>query len=104
MDIVEREGELVFPEGICRRGQDYARQEIYNPCRVLTSTVPVLGGEIAMLPVRTSGPVPKAKLIPAMRRIASMTATAPIAIGDVVSEDVAGTGVALVAGRTVAGK
>jgi len=104
MDIVERDGELVFPKGICRRGREYARREIYNPCRVLTTTVPLLGGEIAMLPVRTSKPVPKAKLIPAMREIASITTTAPIAIGDVIRADVMDTGIALIACRNVAAK
>ncbi|MCP4400027.1 MAG: DUF1667 domain-containing protein, partial [bacterium] len=39
MDIDARDGELVFPQGICHRGQEYAAQEIYNPCRVLTTTV-----------------------------------------------------------------
>ena len=104
MDVVERDGDLVFPEGICRRGREYARREIYNPCRVLTTTVPVEGGEIAMLPVRTGKPVPKPKLIAVMQRIASIVAEAPVAVGDVVCEDVMDTGIALVACRAVAAK
>ena len=104
MDVVERDGDLVFPKGICRRGRDYARREIYDPCRVLTTTVPVEGGEIAMLPVRTDKPVPKPKLIAVMREIASIAATAPIAVGDVIREDVMGTGAALIACRAIAAR
>ena len=104
MDVKEMDGELVFPETICRRGQDYARQEIYNPCRVLTTTVRVEGGEIAMLPVRTQEPVPKENLIETMQRIASIVAQAPIAVGDVVSEDITGTGIPLLACRNIGRK
>lgn len=104
MDVVERDGELIFPKGICRRGREYAHREIYNPCRVLTTTVPVEGGEIAMLPVRTSRPVPKPKLIAVMREIASITVAAPIAIGDAIREDVMGTGADLLACRSIAAR
>lgn len=101
MDVTEADGELVFPDGICRRGQDYARQEIYDPSRVLTTTVPITGGETAMLPVRTVEAIPKPLLIEAMEQIASIRVSAPVRIGDTVVEDVAGTGTPLVASRTV---
>ncbi|MCP4405693.1 MAG: DUF1667 domain-containing protein [bacterium] len=101
MDIDARDSELVFPQGICHRGQEYAAQEIYNPCRVLTTTVRINDGEPAMLPVRTSQPIPKAALIDAMQQIADIELTAPVRIGDVICRDVAGTGVSLVACRTI---
>ena len=101
MDIDEKDGNLVFPKGICRRGQEYARQELYNPCRVLTTTVPVRGGEIAMLPVRTSQPIPKAKLIEAMQQIANIEGKVPVKTGEVICRDIASTGVSLIACRTI---
>ena len=101
MEIEEKNGELLFPKGICRRGQEYARQEIYNPCRVLTTTVPVNNGKIAMLPVRTSQPIPKSTLIEAMQYIASITVNAPVSVGDVICENIVNTGIALVACREI---
>ncbi len=101
MEIYASDGELVLPREICRRGQDYARQEIYHPCRVLTTTVRVHGGETAMLPVRTSQPIPKGKLLEAMDQIATIEVTAPIKIGEVICQDVAHTGIALIACRTI---
>lgn len=101
MDIGEEDGDLVFPRDICRRGQEYARQELYNPCRVLTSTVPIRDGEIAMLPVRTSQAIPKAKLIEAMQQVAHIEEKAPVKIGNVICHDIAGTGVSLIACRTI---
>ena len=101
MEIEEKNGELVFPEGICRRGQEYARQEIYNPCRVLTTTVPIRDGGIAMLPVRTSQPILKVKLIEAMQQIANIEVDAPVKLGDTICQNVADTGVSLIACRTI---
>ena len=101
MDIGEEDGDLVFPRGICRRGQEYARQEIYNPCRVLTTTVPIRNGEIAMLPVRSSQAIPTAKLIQAMQQIAHIEEKAPVKIGDAICRDIANTGVSLIACRTI---
>ena len=104
MDIDEKDGDLVFPKGICRRGQEYARQELYNPCRVLTTTVPIRDGEIAMLPVRSSQAIPMAKLIEAMQQIANIEEKAPVKIGNVICRDIAGTGVSLIACRTISAK
>ena len=101
MEIEEQHGDLLFPEGICRRGQEYARQEIYNPCRVLTTTVQVRDGNIAMLPVRTSQPIPRAKLPDAMQDIASIVVNAPVAVGDIVCENVVNTGAKLIACREI---
>lgn len=101
MEIEEKNGELVFPKGICQRGQAYARQEIYNPCRVLTTTVRVRGSAIAMLPVRTAQPILKGKLIEAMQQIANIEVEAPVKLGDVICQNIADTGVALIACRTL---
>ena len=101
MEVTEIDGKLEFPKGICRRGQEYARTEIYDPSRVLTSTVPNSNGVVAMLPVRTAGTIPKPKLMEAMDAIASITAAAPIRIGDAIAENLAETGIALVATRSV---
>jgi CxxC motif-containing protein len=91
----------VFPKGICHRGQEYARQEIYNPCRVLTTTVGVRGSAVAMLPVRTSQPILKGKLIEAMQQIADIEVEVPVKLGEVVCQNIAKTGVSLIACRTL---
>jgi CxxC motif-containing protein len=101
MEVRQEDGDFVFPEGICRRGQDYARQEIENPCRVLTTTVPVVGGEIAMLPVRTREPIPKGLLMKVMAIVATLRVEAPVSAGDTVCRSIAGSGVDLVASRSV---
>jgi CxxC motif-containing protein len=101
MDITESDGILKFPKGICVRGQAYAKQEIYNPCRVLTTTVELQGSDVAMLPVRTEAPIVKGKLVEAMNQIARLKVSVPVRRGDVVCENVAGTGIKLIASRTL---
>jgi len=50
----------------CEKGPAYAKQEVENPTRMFTSTVLAEGLELKMVPVRTSSPIPKEKLLPAM--------------------------------------
>ena len=54
-----------------------------------------------MLPVRTRTDVPKDKIFDCMKAIRRVAAQAPVAIGDVILADIAGTGVDLVATRAV---
>lgn len=42
----------------CKRGEVYARKEVTNPRRVVTSTVKVNGGEFARVSVKTETDVP----------------------------------------------
>ena len=46
----------------CRRGRKYARQEFYNPQRVLTTTIKVKNSDLfPLLPVRTDKPISRKK-------------------------------------------
>ena len=101
MEVQENGDDFIFSEGICRRGQDYARQEIVNPCRVLTTTVRLFEGKSAMLPVRTADSIPKNKIEEAMQQIASITVNAPVKLGQIICADIAGSGIPLVSSKSV---
>ena len=81
----------------CKRGLDYARKELTAPERTVTSTVRVSGGRVKVTSVRTASDVPKEAIFRCMEAINAIVAPAPIAIGDVLCENLAGTGVALIA-------
>lgn len=49
------------------------------------------------MPVKTSSPIPKEKIFECMTEINKVTLKAPVSIGDVVIENVLGTGVNIVA-------
>lgn len=82
----------------CPRGAKYAEQEMTCPMRTVTSTVRLVGSaDAVLLPVKTAAPVPKAKIAECLAEIKAATARVPVAIGDVVKRNLAGTGVDLVA-------
>ena len=83
----------------CKRGAAYARQEIEAPMRTLTTSVLTRGLELKMLPVRSSGPIPKDKLFAAMAAVKLVVVVSPVHAGDVVAADFLGLGVDLVACR-----
>jgi CxxC motif-containing protein len=88
----------------CKRGLDYAKKELTHPERTVTSTVRVSGGRARVVSVRTATDIPKDAIFNVMEAVNSILAPAPIAIGDVLCEDIAGTGVALVATKAVQAK
>lgn len=82
----------------CRRGDAYARAEVTNPTRVVTSVVPVRGSaRERMVSVKTAGDVPKGRMRAVVDALRGVELVAPVEIGDVVVADVCGTGVDVVA-------
>jgi CxxC motif-containing protein len=79
----------------CKKGEEYARAEVTDPRRTLTTTMRLSGG--GLVPVKTSEPIKKALLQGAMSVINRAEAKAPVTIGDVLISDILGTGVDIVA-------
>ena len=101
--MVELEnGEVVSVSGnTCKRGDDYARKEVTSPTRIVTSTVKVSGGNAPTVSVKTKSDIPKDKIFDCAKALKEVMVQAPIAIGDVLIENVAGTGVDIVATKAV---
>lgn len=85
----------------CKRGDEYARKEVTNPTRIVTSTVRVEGGKNPTAAVKTREDIPKGKIFDCIREIKSVTVQAPVHIGDVILRNTAGTGVDVVASLEV---
>ena len=85
----------------CPKGDAYARKEVTHPTRMVTSTVAVRGGSTSMLNVKTATDIPKDKIQACMEALRGIEVSAPVKIGDVIIENVAGTGVDVVAARNV---
>ena len=100
---VEMEGaEVVSVSGnTCPRGDAYARKELTNPTRIVTSTVRVVGGTLGMVSVKTSSDIPKGKIFDCVKELQAIDVPAPVTIGQVILPDVAGTGVSIVATKNV---
>lgn len=100
---VEIEGtEVVNVTGnTCKRGDVYARKEVTNPTRIVTSSVKVDGGALAAVSVKTKEDIPKGKIFDCVTALKDVCVKAPVYIGDVVLADVAGTGVDVIATKNV---
>lgn len=85
----------------CKRGDDYARKEVTHPTRIVTSSVCVAGGIAPMVSVKTRNDIPKDKIFDCVRALKGLTVDAPVSIGDIVLENVAGTGVDVIATKAV---
>ena len=85
----------------CKRGEDYAKKEVTNPTRIVTSSVVVKGGVLAAVSVKTKEDIPKGKIFDCVKALKEVEVKAPVYIGDVVLADVAGTGVDVIATKNV---
>jgi CxxC motif-containing protein len=84
----------------CVKGEKYAQQEVETPLRVFTTSVLTQGLDLKMLPVKTSGPIPKAKVLEVMPGVLNIRVQKPVTVGDIIVADFAGLGVDLVATRS----
>ena len=92
----DAEGKPISVEGnACKRGITYAEKECTHPERTVTSTVRTVDG--AVVAVKTASAVPKEKVFDVMKEINAARAKMPVRIGDVIIENVADTGVSVVA-------
>lgn len=85
----------------CPRGDKYARDEVTCPKRVVTSICEVEGGEIPVVSCKTRDSVDKRLIFDVLAAIRKLRAKAPVREGDVLIQDVLGTGVDVVATKSV---
>lgn len=91
----------MFDGGKCDKGAEYAKEELANPSRVLTSSVKVVSGEYPLISVKTTAPIPKGMLSAGMKIIKDIVIEAPVKCGQVILEDFIVEGVKLIATGTV---
>lgn len=82
----------------CPRGEQYALQELTDPQRVLTALMRPKGTHLPVS-VKTDRPVPKAKLMECAAKLYQVHPQLPIAAGDVLIENLCGTGARVIATR-----
>ncbi|MFA6845144.1 MAG: DUF1667 domain-containing protein [Sphaerochaetaceae bacterium] len=102
VDFDDERHEVISVTGnSCPTGDKYARKETTNPTRIVTSSIPVIGGTMAMVSVKTRTDVPKSQIFAIMKEIHQTKIKAPVHIGDVLVHDCAHTKVDIVATRNV---
>lgn len=98
---IDKNGEMTVTGNTCPRGAIYAKNELTNPTRIVTSIVSVNNGDLPVASVKTEEPIPKDKIEDVVNALKNVTAQAPVNIGDVIISNVAQTGVNVIATRGV---
>ncbi len=104
--VVTMEGNQVtdVTGNTCKRGDVYARKEVTNPTRIVTSSVRVHGGTLNMVSCKTKEDIPKGKIFDVVHALEAVDVNAPVNIGDVLLSNVCNTGVDIVATKNVAAR
>ncbi len=98
--VISKDGEtIVDVKAGCKRGKDYAQQELTDPRRMVATTVRIEGARHPLLPVYTAAPFPKPRIPELISTLRQVTVHAPIQSGSIVLSDVLGTGIDILASR-----
>lgn len=98
---VEMRDELTVKGNTCPIGDDYARKELTDPRRIVTSTVRVKGGSLPSVSVKTDHDIPKKLIGSCMSILKDVEVDAPVKMGQILVENVCGTGSDIVATKNV---
>ena len=102
MTVSIKDGKVIRVAGnSCGRGLEYANIEAVSPVRTLTTTIKVKNGDSAVTSVRSSLPLLRDDLLRCMKVINRLEVLAPLRIGDIVIENILGTGSNMIITRNV---
>jgi CxxC motif-containing protein len=99
--VATQDGKITDIAGYtCKKGKEYAIDELSNPTRMVTAVMPV-EGRAEPLSVKTRKFIPKDKIFECIEAIRAAKVKLPVAIGDIVVPDVCGTGVDVIATKHI---
>lgn len=93
LSVEEKDGRIVVTGNQCPKGEAFAKSELTNPMRTISTTVSTRDPAVPVVPVRVSGEIPKGRIFDVMKAINRLTVTAPVGRGAVLAADVLGLGV-----------
>lgn len=86
--VITQNDDNSYSGGLCPRGEAFARNEMTEPKRVLTTTVKTSFSQIPVLSVKTDSPIPKSKIQDVMAKVNSVIVSEVLNVGDIVCENV----------------
>ena len=92
LEVTKQGKEYVVTGNNCIRGERYGKEEVTAPKRILTTLVHT---DLGILPVKTTAPIPKEKILDANKLIAKLHLKSA-KTGDVIVTNILGTGVDVV--------
>jgi len=88
--------DMVIDGNKCDKGKEFAKHEMSNPSRTLTTTVRTKFPGVPVISVRTAGEIRRDRMMAAMRALSEVVVETELGVGDTVLEDVAKTGISVI--------
>lgn len=101
IQVWEEEGVHRCEGNQCIRGEVYAIQEVTEPRRMFTSTVQLKGSRLKRCPVVSSSAIRKEDIFKLVDILENVVLEAPVALNQVVIENVLKSGVDIIASRSI---
>lgn len=92
LEIKEKDGDITVTGAKCKKGIEFARTELTDPRRALSSTIRTSFERLPVVAVRTSGEIRKADIPKVMAAISTCKADRPYSVGEVIIKNVAESG------------
>jgi len=91
---VTREGQTVLNvDNGCKRGHEYARQEITDPRRMVATSIRIKNSLHPLLPVYTSAPFPKPRIHELLAILREVEINVPVSLDQTILTNVLETGI-----------
>lgn len=87
--------------GLCDRGRKYVKNELLHPVRTVTTLIRIRGGEMPLASVRLDNAIEKEKMLPLVSELKKIELDAPVTIGQIVMENVYGSGANVIITKNV---
>ena len=102
IDVTLENDQIVNIHGnTCINGENYVKEEIYHPKRIVTSTVKITNAKYDVLPVKTDKDLNKELVFKLMDLLKTIEVQAPIKVNDIIIKNVFGTDANIIATRTL---
>ena len=97
LKVQKENGEYHVVGHKCKRGIDFAVQEMEDPRRTLCTTVKTCFKDIPRLSVRTDGEIQKHLILPLMQLLRKIEVTEPVTVGEIIEKNIFDSGVNVIA-------
>ena len=85
----------------CKKGYKFALDELFDPKRILTTSVKINSRFFKRLPIRSDIPAPRDTIEKMVKEIKKLKITIPVKMGDILEKNFMDTGVNIISSATI---
>ena len=100
IEVIIDDGNIIEVRGArCKRGVKYAYEEVRDPKRIVMSVIKCIDGDLPVVSVKTSKPIPKKYIWKVMELLSKVEVRAPIDVGQVIIPNILNLNIDIIATR-----